>query len=366
MKIVHCADLHLDSKMTANLTKEQARERKKEILRTFTRMVEYAAKNGVRAILIAGDLFDTRNISAMARNTVRDMICTHPEIDFLYLRGNHDSDNFLSKMEEIPENLLLFGEEWTAYRYGNVVITGMELNERNQVTAYNSLVLGHDDYNIVTLHGQLGNYRSREQAENISLNDLKNKNIDYLALGHVHGFVQEALDNRGIYCYPGCLEGRGFDECGEKGFVLLDIDEQQHRATTTFVPIAARTLYTLEVDVTGTMTTQEVAGRMEQAIADGQITFFAAKRLNRPVGICSVSSCFSTFCCKRSGIFDDFYVEPAFRHQGVARTLAAAAQEFCRMQGYASVMVGCADCDTELYRALGFETRLGTMLACDL
>ena len=53
----------------------------------------------------------------------------------------------------------------------------MELNERNQVTAYNSLVLGHDDYNIVTLHGQLGNYRSREQAENISLNDLKNKNI---------------------------------------------------------------------------------------------------------------------------------------------------------------------------------------------
>lgn len=268
MKIVHCADLHLDSKMTANLTKEQARERKKEILRTFTRMVEYAAKNGVRAILIAGDLFDTRNISAMARNTVRDMICTHPEIDFLYLRGNHDSDNFLSKMEEIPENLLLFGEEWTAYRYGNVVITGMELNERNQVTAYNSLVLGHDDYNIVTLHGQLGNYRSREQAENISLNDLKNKNIDYLALGHVHGFVQEALDNRGIYCYPGCLEGRGFDECGEKGFVLLDIDEQQHRATTTFVPIAARTLYTLAVDVTGAMTTQEVAGRMEQAIAE--------------------------------------------------------------------------------------------------
>ena len=111
---------------------------------------------------------------------------------------------------------------------------------------------------------------------------------------------------------------------------------------------------------------EEKQARLEQAIADGQITFFAAKRLNRPVGICSVSSCFSTFCCKRSGIFDDFYVEPAFRHQGVARTLAAAAQEFCRMQGYASVTVGCADCDTALYRALGFETRLGTMLTCDL
>ena len=42
MRIIHCADLHLDSKMTANLSKEQARDRKGEILRTFGRMVEYA------------------------------------------------------------------------------------------------------------------------------------------------------------------------------------------------------------------------------------------------------------------------------------------------------------------------------------
>ena len=28
MKILHCADLHLDSKMTANLDKEKAKERK--------------------------------------------------------------------------------------------------------------------------------------------------------------------------------------------------------------------------------------------------------------------------------------------------------------------------------------------------
>ena len=103
MKIIHCADLHLDSRMTANLTKEQARERKREIIRTFTRMVEYAEKTGVRLIMISGDLFDTRNVSALARNTVRDMICTHPQIDFLYLRGNHDSDNFLSELEEVPD-----------------------------------------------------------------------------------------------------------------------------------------------------------------------------------------------------------------------------------------------------------------------
>lgn len=266
MKLIHCADLHLDSRMTANLNKEQAPERRKELLRTFTRMVEYAKKNNVRAILIAGDLFDTRNISALARNTVSDLICTNPEIDFLYLKGNHDSDNFLTKLEEIPPNLLLFGEEWNSYRYGNVVISGLELSESNRAVIYNSLVLNQEDINIVTLHGQTDEYISKDQVERISLNELRNHNIDYLALGHIHSYVQRQLDNRGIYCYPGCLEGRGFDECGKKGFVLLDIDEQSHSVKTEFVPIASRMLYTLSVDVSGVQTTQEAAVRMEQAV----------------------------------------------------------------------------------------------------
>ena len=143
----------------------------------------------------------------------------------------------------------------------------MELTPQNRAIIYNSLVLNHDDYNIVTLHGQIGGYYSKNETENISLNDLKNKNIDYLALGHVHSFANAKLDNRGIYCYCGCLEGRGFDECGEKGFVLLDIDEQTHEVDYSFVPMAARTLYTLEIDASGVMTTQEAANRIEQAIA---------------------------------------------------------------------------------------------------
>lgn len=268
MKIIHCADLHLDAKMTANLSREQARERKREIIRTFTRMIDYAEINEVRMILIAGDLFDTRNISALARNTVLDMIKTHPQIDFLYLKGNHDADNFLSKLEEMPENLLLFSDKWTSYRYGNIVISGLEMNEDNRATMYNSLVLSHDDFNIVMLHGQVDNYESRTQAEHINLSQMRNKHIDYLALGHVHRFTQDKLDARGMWCYCGCLEGRGFDECGPKGFVLLDVDEKTCRANMQFVQMGARTLYTLQVDVTGLMTTRQVAERMDQVVRE--------------------------------------------------------------------------------------------------
>ena len=93
MRFIHCADLHLDSKMTSNLSREQAKERKMEILRTYSRMIDYAKENKIDGIIIAGDLFDTRNISATARNMVKDSIMSNPQIEFYYLKGNHDSDN---------------------------------------------------------------------------------------------------------------------------------------------------------------------------------------------------------------------------------------------------------------------------------
>ena len=53
-----------------------------------------------------------------------------------------------------------------------------ELNAENTLTAYNSLVLDHGKYNIVTMHGQLAEYKSKDKAETISIDDLKNKNIE--------------------------------------------------------------------------------------------------------------------------------------------------------------------------------------------
>ena len=56
MKLIHCADLHLDSPMETNLPPDRARERKAEILSTFAKLVRLADEGGVSGILIAGDL----------------------------------------------------------------------------------------------------------------------------------------------------------------------------------------------------------------------------------------------------------------------------------------------------------------------
>ena len=112
--------------------------------------------------------------------------------------------------------------------------------------------------------------------------------------------------------------------------------------------------------------TGEKKQRLAAAVREGRIAFFLALRGTRAVGMCSVSPCFSTFACGETGVFDDFYVEPPFRRQGAARLLARAAQGWCRERGMASLTVGCSAGDVGMYRALGFEVELGTMLACPL
>ena len=91
----------------------------------------------------------------------------------------------------------------------------------------------------------------------MELRPLRGRGIDYLALGHIHSFKDAVLDARGRYCYPGCLAGRGFDECGEHGFVLLDIDEETGAYTRSFVPSAERRLCLVRADVSGCMTTSD-------------------------------------------------------------------------------------------------------------
>lgn len=245
MKLIHCSDIHLDSKLETNLTAEQAQLRNHEICHSFERMAEYAQANQVQAILICGDLFDTKRVTATTVQFILDVITRFHTINFFYLRGNHDEQIFQNRTT-LPRNLNLFSDTWRYYRSGNIVIAGIELTEKNSDTLYSSLDLKHDDKNIVILHGQISGGNA---PESICLPKLRNKHIDYIALGHIHAYQSGQIDHRGTYAYSGCLEGRGYDEAGEKGFVLLEISDS--RVRHSFVPFAARTIHKINADVSG-------------------------------------------------------------------------------------------------------------------
>ncbi|MBP5466553.1 MAG: DNA repair exonuclease, partial [Clostridia bacterium] len=169
--------------------------------------------------------------------------------DFLYLSGNHDKSFLQIYGEILPDNFKVFESEWTTYRYDNVAITGIALDKFNAPFAYDSLRLNENEVNIVCMHGQVLGYKSEEAAETISIPLLKNKFIDYLALGHIHSFAEGVIDERGKFAYCGCPDGRGFDETGVKGFVLIDTEDK--KVKTEFVPFCSRIFAEKEYSVQG-------------------------------------------------------------------------------------------------------------------
>ncbi len=101
---------------------------------------------------------------------------------------------------------------------------------------------------------------------------------------------------------------------------------------------------------------------LRSAIEAGAIHFYGAFADGRLVGCCSVSYTWSTFNYSRAGVFEDFYILPEYRHRGIARKLVRFT---VAQSGVGSLTVGCADCDVEMYKSLGFRVPIGNLLAYD-
>ncbi len=242
MKILHCADIHLGSQMDTQMPRDRVALRRAELRDTLRRTVEYAKENKIAHIILAGDIFDGERPLKADREFFYNLISASPEICFYYLRGNHDTAEDYSQAG--LENLKTFTDEWSTYELdGGVTISGCEITDGNCRALYQTLKLDKKKTNIVTLHGQAA---AAKGAGLIHLPSLAELGIDYLALGHIHSYSSGRLDARGTYAYSGCLEGRGFDECGKKGFVLIDTDGGA--VSHSFIPFACREIKSFTVD----------------------------------------------------------------------------------------------------------------------
>ena len=99
---------------------------------------------------------------------------------------------------------------------------------------------------------------------------------------------------------------------------------------------------------------------LRKAIEQGHIHFYGCICDESLVACCSICVTYSTFNYDKSGVFEDFYITPEYRHKGIARKLVSYAFEQSEVS---SLTVGCADCDVEMYQTIGFQIPLGNMLA---
>lgn len=260
MKIIHTSDIHLDSPLTSRLSADKVSERRRELLSGFGRLVNEARMMDVDAVIIAGDLFDSQRPSKKAIDTAVSIISEASDLTFFYICGNHEGDAIGNSGIALPDNLKIFSNGWTYYNMGDVTIAG-----RNDICEgmFNDLSLSAERTNIVILHGEL---RDRCAApETVGIKDAIGKNINYLALGHYHSYGASVIDERGAAVYCGIPEGRGFDETGDKGYVILSAGGG--RVMHSFRSFAKRRLHIIPVELDGAVRTAEIAERAQRALA---------------------------------------------------------------------------------------------------
>ena len=292
VKLIHTADLHLDSAFRSRFTKEEAENRRQKQLMAWKELLSFAVEKKVQGILIAGDLFDSPVVSHGTMDFFLSTIAEHPEISFFYLRGNHDTEHTFRYQENLPKNLFLFSEKGKKYRLndrlllagveygtkdisfgenegatqgagqaaeqgvGQETVHGAEALSKNETESEEEskfLKLKEEDCNILLLHGALYQGSAKGNAvqgeEGIFLKNLEKLPLSYIALGHIHKGGEGKLNNGALWAYPGCLQGRGFDEEGERGFLYLKVEEEKKEIRKEFISIKQGEFRILEIEL---------------------------------------------------------------------------------------------------------------------
>lgn len=259
MKLIHLADLHIGSRFERIVDANKRSILISALNNSLHNVIGYAKRNGIKHILLSGDMFDADKVARKYKTEFYSTIRTNESITFYYLKGNHDFD---SECGEEISNLKTFNSSSDLNKYeieNNVVVAGFELDHKKIDNLYKIDAFDKDKFNILMLHGDIHN---KNDVDYIDLDALTNKNINYFALGHIHKAEDGILKDKSKYAYPGCLVGRGFDELGDNYFVVLDTTN----ASFEYIKMESYIFDSFEFDVTGIATSYELKNKLAKMI----------------------------------------------------------------------------------------------------
>ena len=251
LRLLHGADLHLDSPF-AGLSPELAALRRSEQRQLLSDLASLARQRQVDGVLLSGDVLDAaRCFRETGEELARQLGAMGCPV--FIAPGNHDPYTAQSPYETLswPDNVHIFSRrqvEQVALPEKNCTIHGAAFCAEHEVRSPLAGFSVPEDggLHVMVLHGDVDG--AGEYAP-LTRQDIAASGLDYLALGHVHRFSGVQKEGNTFWAYPGCAQGRGFDETGEKGVLYLELEKEACRAE--FIPLARRRYESLTVDVTG-------------------------------------------------------------------------------------------------------------------
>ena len=238
VNILHVADLHIGNKFI-NKNETVRNKLKKALYGVLENIVEISLERNLDAVLIAGDLFDDETIGLFSENKIFSSFkkIIDNDIKIFYCTGNHDHfyrRNLYEKLKE-EKNFFIFSDSkirrinFISKSGEKVSVVGCghengSFNE-NMVRKYpvkldNSITIGIAHTMVLSIEKEVSN----EKYMPCSLKDLKEKNYDYFALGHIH--KRMSLDEEKKIWYSGSPQGLNYKEIGFHGGNFVKIEKE--------------------------------------------------------------------------------------------------------------------------------------------
>lgn len=262
-RILHFADLHLDSSFaSAGMASSEARRRREELRAALRRIIDLALERDVDAVTVGGDLYEHDRVTLDTGRFIASQFERLAPRPVLIAPGNHDRytpDSLYRRMEWPPNVHIFSGMEWESFQLGDgVTIWGVGHNgPAVRENLLRKLHLNSSRPAIALLHGSdVSSIPEKKEAHcPFERHDVEECGATFLLLGHYHGMRLWPPDSP-RYGYPGSPEPLGFDEQGPH-YVLLVTVEGQH-ASAEPVQINDVNYRTERVDVTGMTTSDQI------------------------------------------------------------------------------------------------------------
>jgi DNA repair protein SbcD/Mre11 len=273
-KILHAADLHIDSPLRGLEADSDAPvEKIRGATRAaFSNLVDFALDQNVALVLIAGDLYDGdwqdwRTGQFLVRELER---LTRTGIRVVAISGNHDAESVLTKKLRWPEGARLLRTdraETIAFPELGLAVHGRGFATRavteNLVPGYPEPVEGM--LNIGMLHTSATGRAGHENYAPCSVEQMRAREYQYWALGHVH--EREILARDPWIVFPGNVQGRHINEPGAKGVTVITVEGRKIVGEPAHHALDVVRWKRIDCDLAGAADEEEALSRIRHEIA---------------------------------------------------------------------------------------------------
>lgn len=224
VKLLHAADLHLDSPFSG-LTPEDALARRRLQRQLPLVLARLCRAEGCGLLLLAGDVFDGQRVAPETVEALQRAL-EEVAVPVFVAPGNHDPYTEGSPWATAawPGNVHIFSGGWEGIPLPDLGcrVWGAAFSGGSARRLLGTVPAGSGLTELGVLHGEVaavGDYNPMTEAE------IAAGGLAYLALGHIHRTQLPVRMGQTWVGWPGVTLGRGFDETGDHGVLLVTLEQ---------------------------------------------------------------------------------------------------------------------------------------------